>query len=103
MSPLAAMAGDAATMLNGAPSQPSADQAQAEADPRAQARGAIQIASKVRQFNQDQFAAIATQFPQVSKEANDLLQLIDRGMQQLVKKLISTVELPEPSAPTAVR
>jgi len=106
--PLPAMAGDPSTMtgmpgMGGAPPSGSNTEASAQVDPKEQARGAIELTSKIRSFNQDQLEAVATQFPSVAKDAKELMSIIDQGIGRLVKKLISTVQLPEPEAPRIAR
>ncbi len=75
----------------------------APTDPQEQARGAVQVVGKLRKDVTEQLSAVATQFPTVAKEAKDLQQMIDQGIQRLVKKIISTVQTAEPAAPAALR
>lgn len=82
---------------------PRGGQGSQDVAPLDQAKGAVEIISKLRTQNQDQLGAIATQFPAVSKSANDLLSAFDRGLQGLIKQIIKTTQAPDPSGPRVVR
>ena len=102
--PLPAMMADPDQML-GSPGMGQSDQQpqNAPVDPQEQARGAVQVVGKLRKDVTEQLSAVATQFPTVAKEAKELQSMIDQGIQRLVKKIISTIQTPEPQAPAAVR
>lgn len=72
-------------------------------DPREQVKGAMKILSDVRGNAQQAFSAIATQFPAASGEAQAIQTAIDQGVQRLLKKLLMSVEMPEPSGPDVLR
>lgn len=74
-----------------------------QVNPADQAKGAIQVVSKLRTSNREQLEGIATQFPSVSKEAKDLLTAFDNGLQGLVKKIIETTRIPEGPGPRVTR
>lgn len=106
--PLPVMTGDPSTLmdqpgLSAPPPEGPGTGSTPEADPKAQVKGAIEASSQLRSASQQQLSAIATQFPSVSQDAQELMKLLDQGIQRLVKKLISTVQMPEPQAPPAVR
>lgn len=100
--PLPAMMSDPDQMLGNAGAS---DQGPSSSpvDPQEQARGAVQEVGKLRKQVTEQLSAVATQFPTVAKETKDLQQMIDQGIQRLVKKIIATVQTPEPAAPAVVR
>jgi hypothetical protein len=93
-------------MLSGpgmSPPAPQTEQGSSPVSPQDQARGAVQAVGQLRKQTTEQLSAVATQFPTVSKEAKELQQLIDQGIQKLVKAIVRTVQTPEPSAPAALR
>ena len=104
--PLPMMADDPSAML-GSPgmSPPSPAQAPGSSPvaPEDQARGAVQVVGQLRKSASEQLSAVATQFPQVAKEAQELQQMIDKGIQALVKKIVGTVKTAEPAAPAVLR
>lgn len=104
--PLPAMIGDDETMLGGERSQPSSQQgevADSSVDPQSQVRGAVETTSQIRTFNRTQLETLARQFPSIAKAAQELMQIIDQGVQRIVKELVKTVNTPEPTAPKMLR
>lgn len=104
--PLPAMVGDDETMLEGDRNQPPSQQgevAQSQTDPQAQVRGAVETTSQIRTFNRTQLETLARQFPSIAKSAQELMQIIDQGVQRIVKELVKTVQTPEPTAPKMLR
>jgi hypothetical protein len=104
--PLPSMASDPDQMLSGpgmsAPA-PQQDAGSSPVSPQDQARGAVQVLGQLRQGSTEQLEAVATQFPTVSKDAKELQQMIDKGIQNLVKAIVRTVQTQEPAAPATVR
>jgi len=116
--PLPMMAGDPATMLmqpgmQGAPPPTPAsasmlpgggvppDQGSpTQADPRSQARGAVELVSQVRTTVTSQLEGLARQFPGAAKSANQAALMLDRALQDVVRDILSTLQTPEPAAPT---
>jgi hypothetical protein len=104
--PLPAMAGSDETLM-GSPGMsqvnPQGDPGDQSVTPQDQAKGAVEILSKLRQTTTEQIEAIATQFPPVSKAAKDLQQAIAQGLQGLVREIIKTARLPQQPGPKVVR
>jgi hypothetical protein len=71
--------------------------------PQDQAKGAVEILSKLRQANMDQIEAVATQFPAVSKAAKDLFGAFDRGLQGLIREIVNTTRTPDGISPRVAR
>jgi len=102
--PLPAMVGsDDSLMSNPGMGAAQEDPGNQEVNPQEQAKGAVQIVSRLRSDAQAQLEAIATQFPSVSQAAKALQQAIDTGLQNLVRELIRTAQTPEPVGPRVVR
>lgn len=89
--------------MQGAASSPTPDQGNQEVNPQDQAKGAVEILSKLRQTNMSQIEAIATQFPAVSKAAKDLFGAFDRGLQGLIKEIVKTTSQPDGIQPRVAR
>src|SRR5437667_12380727 len=108
--PLPTMAGSDEALMSApgmagamqAPS-PMGDDGSQQVTPKDQAKGAVEVLSKLRQANKDQLEAIATQFPAVSKDLKDLQAALDRGIQGVVQKIIQTTQMPEGAGPRVVR
>ena len=103
--PLPQMAGDASSLLdNPGMSGPSPTQGPSDGvDPKDQARGAVELVSKLRSSTKETLESIATQFPAASKPAKELAQMIDQGIQRLIREIVKTTNTPEPAAPAVVR
>ncbi len=82
---------------------PQGDQGSQQVTPKDQAKGAVEIVSKLRQANKDQLEGIAAQFPAVSKAAKDLMAAFDRGLQGLVQEIVKTTQVPEQQGPRVAR
>lgn len=104
--PLPAFAGSDEALM-GAPgmqqASPTGDPGDQQVTPQDQAKGAVEVLSKLRQTNTEQIEAIATQFPSVSKAAKELNQALAQGLQGLVREIIKTVNMPERPGPKVVR
>lgn len=72
-------------------------------NPREQVRGGIQALAQLRKSVGDQLSAVAGQFPTASEDAQGLQQALDQGIQRIMKKLLLTVQQPEPEAPAILR
>jgi len=108
--PLPTMAGSDESLMGapgmtGAMARPSpmGDEGSQQVTPQDQAKGAVQIVSKLRSTNKEQLEGIATQFPAVSKAAKDLLAAFDRGLQALVQEIVKTTQTTETPGPRVVR
>jgi len=68
-----------------------------------QVRGAIQALAQWQKSTSDQLSAVAQQFPTVAEDLQRLQQTTKQGTDQIVKKLVQTVQQQEPDAPTVLR
>jgi hypothetical protein len=84
-------------------SAPGGDQGSQDVTPGDQAKGAVEVLSKLRSQNMSQIEAIATQFPAVSKAAKDLFGAFDRGLQGLIKEIVNTTRVQDSAAPRVAR
>lgn len=104
------MAGDPAGMLmqpgmqGGAP-PPGAmtEQPPQTVDPKQQARGAVETISQLQSSISDQIEGLARQFPAAAKSAQQVVQVMNRALQDLVRDIIQGVQMPEPEGPRVVR
>lgn len=106
--PLPMMADEPSQML-GSPGMESAgapqgqEPGQSPVQPEDQARGAVQQVGQMRKQVTEQLKAVATQFPTVAKECQELQQLLDQGIQKIVKSIVRTTQTPEAPAPAIAR
>jgi len=115
--PLPQMPGDPGTMLMQPGMAPSGPPAPGPApvgtppdpgtpqptDPRAQARGAVELVSQVKSTVASQLEGLARQFPGAAKSANQVVLLLDKALQDVVRDILQTLQTPEPEAPAILR
>lgn len=106
--PLPALLGDDSNLMAAPGMSPSAnpmgDPGDQTVTPKDQAKGAIASLSRLRQANSEALEALATQFPQVSKAAKDVLQALTQAMNGLVKEILKTTTTPaDQRGPAGVR
>jgi hypothetical protein len=89
--------------MQGAASSPTPDSGSHDVTPQDQAKGAVEILSKLRAANMSQIEAIATQFPAVSKSAKDLFGAFDKGLQGLIKDIVRTTQEQSTAQPRVAR
>lgn len=89
--------------MQGAGGSPTPDQGTQEVTPQDQAKGAVELLSKLRSANMSQIEAIATQFPAVSKAAKELFGAFDKGLQGLIKEIVKTTQAPDGAQPRVAR
>jgi hypothetical protein len=104
--PLPAMMGSDETLMSSPGMQqasPLGDPGDQSVTPQDQARGAIEALSKLRQANTEQLEAVATQFPQASKAAKEVMQAMTQAIAGLVKEIIKTTQPTDQRGPAGVR
>ena len=105
--PLPQLAGDDAAVMGGPgmaqPPSPFGEDSSQDVTTQDQMRGAVEQLSKLRSSNRDTLDAIATQFPNSSKTLKSLQQMLDQGVQAIIKDLLRTTEAPEPTPPRVIR
>jgi hypothetical protein len=73
-----------------------------QADPRAQARGAVELVSQAKATFQSQMEALVSQFPGASQSTQQLMLMIDKGVGDIVRTILMTLQAPEPPAPATI-
>ena len=107
--PLPSIAGADDNLMAGAgmtpgSAAPTGDPGSQQVTPQDQAKGAVEVLSKLRTTTQQQIEAIAQQFPPVSKAAKQFSQALDQALQGLIKEIIKTTQSAGPEAgPRLVR
>ena len=82
---------------------PTGDPGSPQVTAQDQAKGAVEILSKLRMSTQQQIDAIAQQFPPVSKAAKQFQQALDQALQGLIKEIIKTTQSAPETGPRLVR